>query len=341
MIVYYLGAGASCGAIPMVNRFFRWKNFDLYSELSRYAANQVNPEDRRKECDRISRLILLSQQDWSVDTFANNLFYHSESDYQDFKCILSAYLYAIESTPKTDTRYQHLFSALRHRLNQNKQPVFFRNFGFISWNYDVQIEKAIAKLSRQVNIQEATKSVLLNEFQIFDLRRSYFRIPVIRMNGSIAGNNSYGSEELTFPILNSNDSLIDVFWDRYSNLRDEYLNLKKEPIRFSWDSKSVLKESIYSAQQLLEEAQHIVVIGYSFPYFNSLVDRKIFTKIRVGTRIYVQCTDASNTGVIKRIEDILGDSAAEKKISIVPIYDSSQFYQPPMSESDYLKWWSE
>lgn len=67
----------------------------------------------------------------------------------------------------------------------------------------------------------------------------------------------------------------------------------------------------------------MVVIGYSFPYFNREIDRNIFKVMPYLKKVYIQ--DKNPNAVMQSIEAAI---PAGLKIQIIPIHDCTQFYLP-------------
>ncbi len=67
----------------------------------------------------------------------------------------------------------------------------------------------------------------------------------------------------------------------------------------------------------------VVVIGYSFPFFNRATDRPLFGGMPSLRRVYVQ--DINSEAVVQSIQGVL---PAGRKIEVIPIRECSQFYLP-------------
>ena len=78
--------------------------------------------------------------------------------------------------------------------------------------------------------------------------------------------------------------------------------------------------------QLVQEATALVVIGYSFPYFNRKIDRLIFENMPHLKKIYIQ--DKYPERIQQYITPVIpADKLAG--ITIVRLDDVEQFYLPP------------
>ena len=70
----------------------------------------------------------------------------------------------------------------------------------------------------------------------------------------------------------------------------------------------------------------LVVIGYSFPFFNREVDRKIIRSMPKLKKIYIQ--DYAPLNIKSRFLSILPDWQ-DRGIQIIPVDDVNEFFLPP------------
>ena len=78
----------------------------------------------------------------------------------------------------------------------------------------------------------------------------------------------------------------------------------------------------------IEDAQVLVVIGYSFPFFNRETDREIFSKMEKLNRIYIQ--DPYADDIKQFMSSVLTD---EQRINLLPgivsLKNTGNFFLPP------------
>ena len=97
-------------------------------------------------------------------------------------------------------------------------------------------------------------------------------------------------------------------------------------LNFAWEeaySKDLLEKV---TPQLVKDATTLVVIGYSFPYFNRKIDRAIIENMPHLKNIYIQDKYPN------RIQQYITPVIPEDKLAglkIVPLDDVEQFYLPP------------
>ena len=81
------------------------------------------------------------------------------------------------------------------------------------------------------------------------------------------------------------------------------------------------------------QSKAVVIIGYSFPFFNRNVDREIFAELNKDVKIYVQDIDPdtviNNLRSVLPTETVFTFEPIPKKINPSDDYrDISQFYLP-------------
>ena len=72
-----------------------------------------------------------------------------------------------------------------------------------------------------------------------------------------------------------------------------------------------------------KDTEIVVVIGYSFPFFNRVTDRYIFAGIPKLMKVYIQ--DKNTSAVKQAIKAVLPD----REVKIIPIEDCDQFFFLP------------
>lgn len=94
-------------------------------------------------------------------------------------------------------------------------------------------------------------------------------------------------------------------------------------LSFAWESTVRQKEMITTINQITSDTDAVVVIGYSFPYFNREIDRAIFSKIPSLKTIYIQ--DPNPESVEPSLRAVLDENT---NVKIEYQKDCTQFYLP-------------
>lgn len=349
MLTYYLGAGASAGSLPTVGNFFgsnsseyesnsKKLRFNLLKEVEDFIEKQGESSIgvRIGQAQVVKNVIKKIYATWSVDTHAKYLSNHGfDDEYRDLKNIVAAYLYTLETHPEVDKRYKLLFSALLEKV-ENGLPKFKRQLSIISWNYDVQVEKAISQISNSRNIEKIAR-IALNRPGVNEEFKSN-GLALLKLNGTISAWMQGEKWIDDYPQTKENLVYLDTFFENLDRM--EYNSRRQNPpaILYAWDSDAtkIKGKIIDAAKETISKSKQIVIVGYSFPDFNYDVDLEIFKSISRGTKIYVQCNSAherefENTSIIRRLRDYLPKSPS---VAIEAINDNSRFYIPPIPEAE-------
>ena len=192
------------------------------------------------------------------------------------------------------------------------------NISVISWNYDYQLELAFSdymdngKLSIiQTILNNTSKNRVTNSFMgnIFN---------IVKLNGSAL----FADRDINRLLdpLDFQGDKIDYICNIVANAHINMINL----LSFSWERlEDPFVEQIISS---VSSAETVVVIGYSFPFFNRKVDRLVFDNMKSLKKIYVQ--DMRPNNIAESIRNLLTDEQ-KKHITIEPRMNLDQFYLPP------------
>lgn len=342
-ITYYLGAGASYYAVPIVGEldkaFMRIENL-----ASQHEPEFIKNGVKLQYDELLSHLQTFrnaSKIFGTIDTYAKHLWLTNTHDFFKLKKALSLFFTIWQETEKSyfnsktirdldfeeiDHRYLGLLANFMEKANDGR-VVINGDIKFVSWNYDNQLEKALSLFSGTNDIVNTFENYKIYPYNFSNGNDSN----VIHLNG-IAGmferkeenNKSFiGDENFQNKLIK--DVTIKILKD-YAN--DEFTN--KNYFTFAWEDDNVSKEGLKQAEKLMNETEILVVIGYSFPTFNDQIDKKLFSILGKSNKlkmIYYQDPNAS----IELLNSRFGIS--EKKIKI--IHNISQFVLP--LESNVLK----
>jgi len=340
-ITYLLGAGASIGSLPVVDNFEN-EIREILNRLRVFLGNV--PDDMASTYVGDRGLIFMAIKDLqmllegcnkhrSVDTFAKMLFLTShdkerERTYRRVKCsiILFFELYRF-FTNKTDKRYDAFLATIINNAN----PKFPSEINIISWNYDYEFERAYMNYSpEKKNIHEVYNDLNIIHKNSNAAKSIGNNFGIIKINGT-AGFYTANKELILgldnhFSIasgVNDKDSISVIpFLKNYKKYADD--TAVEPAISFSWEEDKGAIKVIDEISKAVANTQVFIIIGYSFPYFNRAIDKKIASSISYGgTTIYLQ----------DPIADDLVDTVLELKQwifgsigKIKPIKNCNQFY---------------
>ncbi len=256
----------------------------------------------------------------TVDTFAKKLFLTQRvDDYNHLKRTLSAYFMFEQLLVKVDKRYDAFLAAI---LGKDAKDLP-QNIRILSWNYDIQLELSYSEYLQKKNLSEIENELLLFNKTI-DVNRyplgNGFRI--IKLNGSALMFDSVSRtivDPLFFDQQFSTESIEQIATMTQSDDNDCSLS-------FAWEN--VGDFFLEKIKKNIEDAETLVVIGYSFPYFNRTMDKFLFQSMPGLKKIYLQDKDPdtieqSVTNLLTASHTTVNKTKIEKK------YHTQQFYLPP------------
>ena len=257
-----------------------------------------------------------SKEHSTVDTFAKKLWLtHRTEDYSRLKRTLCAYFMLEQLFNRVDKRYDAFLASILG----NDVDDFPDELSILSWNYDSQFELAYAQYLNQNSLTDIENRLhFYNKTVGNSLYNDGKGFSIIKLNGS-----AYMYDiGLKTPI--------DPFFCRQGMREISYVatvsrgaSNTRSALSFAWDE----PEEWFTTRikKSVDGASVLVVIGYSFPFFNRRIDRMIFELMPMLKKIYVQ--DTKPDGVVESINNFYKSDAL--KPQIIPVRNTQQFYLPP------------
>ncbi|HLO44329.1 MAG TPA: hypothetical protein VK175_08360 [Leadbetterella sp.] len=334
-IVYYLGAGASANAIPMVSEIaraiqkFRYfvlnetnQKTSVYSGLTDDL--KMKHHDFRDFCLKYSDLI---ENVASIDTYAKRLWDQDlKVEYEDYKLFLVVLFNFFhfretkkELTNTTQNTLEGRYENLIRTINTGKGNTLLipYQFSFFSWNYDFQLEATFCRDFENQNSKLDFSNVKNN-----------LHCKIVNFNGS-----SNLDDIIEFPESVGYDKVFERLFEIYQKVKN---NKVKNKLKFAWEHS--LDRFTFSD---IQETRFVVVIGYSFPSFNRDIDKAFFSLLKTDlhiesqlgpqglinrTKVFTQGYDFADSLRIKRyLEQIFDGNKAP--FEIIPV-ESPFFYVP-------------
>lgn len=303
-VTYLFGAGASREALPIVNEIpdrirkvislLESSELQL-SETEKFDLKDFELSKRDVQINLIDTLRWLlenSSNHASIDTFAKKLYIKDKNeDLNKLKSSFSIYLIIEQIINPADKRYDGFFASI---LKENYYD-FPKNLKILNWNYDFQFEKTYSEYSDQKELNSNKRSLNIISKYTRDRSSGNHNFSIIKLNGTtnIIGDNGINEyhyfadfeKELTKGFLEKilrNYAAIQLTKNRlYSGLS------------FAWEDFHENDDSIVSiAKTKTLETNILVVIGYSFPYFNREIDRAVIGNMVNLSKVYFQSPDA-------------------------------------------------
>jgi hypothetical protein len=168
----------------------------------------------------------------------------------------------------------------------------------ITWNYDLQIDYAIQNFVKKTSLNKVKEAynihpninsfnvksgdlINLKEFAVFKLNGNAFLDP--SLNAGAGG----GKTPHDYEIPNTQRSEGSILGD-YLNTFDETFPEGKTGspdtfnyFNFAWeahDRYTGFNNLIANTKQVLRETRILIIVGYSFPFFNSYIDKQLLSE---------------------------------------------------------------
>lgn len=349
-ITYLIGAGASFHALPIVEKIperleafaeqFKMPDFDyvLSNESDgnmalSYLKKFDFRDDKLREYEKIAafynNILWLKKESFnhsSIDTFAKKLFLSKNyNDLRKLKFILSCF-FLYEQTYNFDKRYDSFFASILESLSELP-----KNIKILSWNYDSQFEIAFMNLiNSEIVSARRTLNVLTKQDNINDINLNN-KFCVFKLNGTT----NLRHENLeTLDLIDdfrNDDQLITT---RFTELFEKDFSRKvNSNMSFAWENHDE-KSSFNSAlKNSILETEMLIVIGYSFPFFNRKIDQFILDSMPKLKKVYVQDPNYA-PDIIEKIKGLIPNyneklvTKDSRRISFIPRTFVDQFFIP-------------
>jgi hypothetical protein len=303
-ITYLFGAGASVNAIPIVKGLVTSMKEELNDLINPVIFSPVlemnsNPFITKELFDNFisdyTWVVNSSEKHQSIDTFAKKLFIQGEfEDLKKLKTIMSIYFIIIQSKKDADKRYDGFFASIL----QESHLVFPDHLKILSWNYDYQFEKAYSEYSRdsRINSCRSSLNILSKNSTKSSFHNNKFGILKLNATASFIVDTEKKSTFNYFEDVSVkyNSSLISNLLANYASLHhiSTIKNKLVPSLSFAWEDYNYGKHIVEKAIEFAKQTEILVIIGYSFPFFNRLVDRDIINSMSNLKKIYFQAPDA-------------------------------------------------
>lgn len=332
-VTYLLGAGSSKNALPLIKEIPERieeiikvisgedKLLDSESKFTEYPIqNQQSKQHYQREMkDCLKWLMEVSRNHASVDTFAKKLFIKgNRGELRRLKNALSVFFILEQAHRPPDYRYDAFFASILNDITALPE-----NISIITWNYDYQIELAMSDFLEMPYLRDIIFKSKVYFKGFVNKNNDGFRI--YKVNGTCA---FIDDDNMTFEPNKIHRSIDKAFVERVTEIyyRVNYTKYFRNTLSFSWEQESTEepeKSIVYNAIENTKETEVLVVIGYSFPFFNRDIDRQIIGSMKNLKRVYFQAPDAN--ALKERFQAIRSNIDPK---DLVPRFDTEQFLLP-------------
>jgi hypothetical protein len=235
-----------------------------------------------------------------------------------------------------DKRYDSFIASILK--NNFKEITLVDNVKVLSWNYDSQFEIALQKYTNK-SLQETKQN-----HQIFPNRTSITnsdydfnmdKFGFIKLNGSAEyDSNLISNDDINLLELNTEDHFVILqklfeYYEKSIQL-EEKENSHITCFNYSWEITGEFQNkylghngNINKAFEIAKKTDILVIIGYSFPFFNREIDRQIMNSNSI-RKVYVQDLDPES-----RIFTLKDSFVNLRNTNIQPINFTNSFFLPP------------
>ncbi len=315
-ITYLFGAGASAKACPILDQQAQ-KMYELanqFLDVETLALLDLDAEPVNiKAIDRIlfdiGKFGKKGIQYGTIDTYAKKLFLSDDYENQLDRLKISVSLFFTiwesmsndhglkDNYKNIDQRYISLLASILEKT-PNRDPSIKQNIKFITWNYDLQFERAFKSFCMShLDWKYVSKHLKFrNNISLLDT------LDICHLNG-------YNGFYYTGNRTNDASKEVDTV-DRNLEGKDVISILKElefciesesrgqlsfnNHINYAWETNPLAEATRNQALGILEKTDILIIVGYSFPTFNKEIDQKLFEKLEGRrTRIFYQDPNAS------------------------------------------------
>lgn len=339
-VVYLLGAGASYGkrandrisamnslqasprnfiteGIPIVNEINSELEVIIQELKKSYPNYQENGNKIGTLIKDMNWLKTESERHMTIDTFAKKLYLQNNIvDFERLKKTLSSFFIIVQLKYPLDKRYDAFLANILTFPNKQIPD----DITLLTWNYDSQFEIAYREFN---STSQPTPSFWRNVRCQLGIKDSHDKETE---NGKIYKLNGTAMFDYfeSFSLLGEScdTDCIEI----YSDIAEAHCQFKAENhLYFAWET---VPESLYFKDifSKLHDTETLVIIGYTFPYFNRQIDRAIFEQLLSLKTVYIQ--DPNPERIAQNLSPVLSKLHKTTNVKIVLLKDVDQFYLP-------------
>jgi hypothetical protein len=336
-ITYYFGAGASANSLPTINGIPGRISEILGILRDTLESNEgfskeegyFIPELKKEIINYLETLLKNIGNAQTVDTYAKKL--HLQGNPQElieFKKRLILYFLIEQILNPIDPRYDTFFASIFEEKLEIPPQI-----KVVSWNYDLQFELAFSSYSNDYSLDSvlASLGVVAKNFRVSKGEGETGQTSVFKLNSlaSFSNTNTYVFDFNQGAILgNERSDIIKLYSFLKKGLDSGIIN---PTLSYAWE-----KDTFRSSQRSIEDitienisdTKTLVVIGYTFPFFNRKADGKILGSLKNLDKVYVQ--DLNPDDVIETLKSIFKPTHGHlfKHDFFEPIRNTKSFFIP-------------
>lgn len=328
---YILGAGASAKAVPVVieinaaiqNVIDEINHPDFKKLVAEYGKLDIpTVQALRNLEEELVWMMSMEKEHATIDTYAKKL--SIRRDYRTLnrlKIVFSLFLSVHQANTRIDNRYDYFLAAL---LEDNAQ--FTNDVNIVSWNYDNQLELAYSEYAQVNSLSECASELKMVLKNMDEKKINAQGFNFLKVNGSTSVFDNIRSRSYYFLPKLKYESPGELWYDAlqmFIALKKE--NTNRSALSFAWERYGATKEYFAKVSETFLNTEVLVIIGYSFPFFNRIIDREILSKANNLKRVYIQDL-RPNDIVDKLIETLPEFSVSRNNIRLID--RTNEFFIP-------------
>lgn len=298
LVTYLFGAGASgsVDAIPVV-KDLPAKLQEFQAEVKKIHNVTYNASLQGKLDTELLALRneLIEQLEWlyttlsnfaSIDTLAKTLSVTSRTEeLLKLKILMSIYFNYLELRGARDKRYNSFFANIIGTTWKELPP----SVRILSWNYDFQFEYAFSHFSGERGSANSSYLNIKDRFGLDSEMENKFTI--FKINGSASfeldGKNFLDPTSFLNSYTDIHHDLLKKFGTLQCILPNAIIHTVNPPrsrLCYAWEND---RKYVPKIKESIRATNCLVVIGYSFPFFNRAVDKELIGDLKL-SKVYIQ-----------------------------------------------------
>lgn len=351
IITYLLGAGASAKSLPIVKNYS--KRFENIINLLNSLKNNTNDQKKKNEIDEICKdfkWLIENIKSISVDSFAYELYKKNNSDeLEKLKKLLVFFFNIEQSRNPVDKRYLSFIEKIWPGKRSDLPNNWIR---ILNWNYDFQIEMALADLANYSNSFCSTdlqRQCLPSTLPLYEdsIQPNYYekfaadQFSIFHLNG-VCYCHKYDDRKAHITQAGTVPLPLTFIFDPFEKNRKPIeetletqifnynilLNRKghSTALEFAWEISennrppdNIRNKVFDKALEATTESETLVVIGYSFPNDNFKFDKQLISAMKNIKKVFFQ--DPNSKKIKKRFTLLFPELEDAQFFSIEDVED--------------------
>lgn len=300
-LVYLFGAGASYPSLPLA-RGVSQGMIDWGNKCRAYAEALSGGNLRQELIDMSAELFSwgnLAASHYSIDTLAKKLFLtNRQADLWKLKAAMSAFFMLQQSATPAEQRYDSFFAAILEQPGY--PPALPEHVWLLTWNYDRQFERVYHQYCGDFGAVQDNIT---------------FCKRVVRLNGLLGRAINKGTADEYNLRMEEDEAKV------FERVVSDYQQLRKQvpQITFAFEKPQRLASELLA---LASKKCILVVVGYSFPFFNRRFDKLVMDSFSHISKVYLQVLPEHARSIESRMRSL------RDLPNIEIIDDKEQFYIP-------------